>query len=83
MFYKNSVLNRKLSVTMIWVLVSIIWFSYGCGSSNDNEEKITITILQTSDIHNHAAGYGPFLDYSPDDVTDGDEVLGGRIRERA
>jgi 5'-nucleotidase / UDP-sugar diphosphatase len=38
-----------------------------------------LTILQTSDIHNHASGYGPFIDYTPDSLND-DEVLGGFAR---
>jgi len=39
-----------------------------------------ITILQTSDLHHHAVGYGPFMDYTPLDTTDKDEVLGGFAR---
>jgi 2',3'-cyclic-nucleotide 2'-phosphodiesterase (5'-nucleotidase family) len=39
-----------------------------------------LTILQTSDIHNHASGYGPFLDYTPMDTTDNDGVTGGMAR---
>jgi 2',3'-cyclic-nucleotide 2'-phosphodiesterase (5'-nucleotidase family) len=42
--------------------------------------NVTITILQTSDVHNHASGYGPSLDYTPMDTTDKDTVLGGYSR---
>jgi len=41
---------------------------------------LELTILQTSDIHNHASGYGPFLDYTPMDTTDDDGVKGGMAR---
>jgi len=34
-----------------------------------------VTILQTADLHNHASGYGPFLDY-PEEPT----VVGGYAR---
>ena len=37
------------------------------------------TILQTSDIHHHASGYGSFLDYTPN-VTGDDNVTGGFAR---
>jgi 5'-nucleotidase len=41
---------------------------------------VNLTILQTSDLHNHASGYGPFLDYTPMDTTDNDGVTGGFAR---
>lgn len=37
------------------------------------------TLLQTSDLHNHASGYGPFLDYTPSTTGD-DDVCGGFAR---
>ncbi|MCP4694320.1 MAG: bifunctional metallophosphatase/5'-nucleotidase [Desulfobacterales bacterium] len=43
-------------------------------------DLVEFTILQTSDVHNHASGYGPFLDYTPGDPTDEDGVLGGYAR---
>jgi len=43
-------------------------------------EITTLTILQTSDLHHHASGYGPFNDYTPLDTTDNDSVLGGYAR---
>ncbi len=42
--------------------------------------NVTFTILQTSDVHHHASGYGPFLDYTPLDTTDSDSVTGGYAR---
>jgi len=41
--------------------------------------NVTVTILQTSDVHHHASGYGPFTDYTPLDM-DGDTVKGGYAR---
>ena len=41
--------------------------------------NVTVTILQTSDIHHHASGYGPFNDFTPLSTND-DAVLGGYSR---
>jgi 5'-nucleotidase len=41
---------------------------------------VTVTLLQTSDLHHRATGYGPQLDYTPDDTTDNDTVKGGYAR---
>ena len=43
-------------------------------------KKKRLTLLQTSDLHHHASGYGPFMDYTPLDTTDRDGVLGGFSR---
>jgi len=62
-----------------WVLrigiFSIILMVGACNFGN-----VKLTILQTSDIHHHASGYGPFIDYTPLDTTDDDTVLGGYAR---
>jgi len=42
-------------------------------------EGVSSTILQTSDMHHHASGYGPFYDYTPDILGD-DNVTGGFAR---
>lgn len=44
-----------------------------------DEDTVITTILQTSDLHHHGYGYGPFLDYSPDTLND-DSVTGGYAR---
>lgn len=44
----------------------------------ERNEKL-ITILQTSDIHHHASGNGPFMDYTPNTTGD-DNTLGGYAR---
>ncbi|HQI82230.1 MAG TPA: bifunctional UDP-sugar hydrolase/5'-nucleotidase [Deltaproteobacteria bacterium] len=51
-----------------------------CTASSCKWTNVTITILQTSDVHHHASGYGPFLDYTPLDTTDSDSVTGGYAR---
>ncbi|HQP32189.1 MAG TPA: bifunctional UDP-sugar hydrolase/5'-nucleotidase, partial [Deltaproteobacteria bacterium] len=65
--------GRKLCIA---VLVMLLAFAAGgCRLGNVN-----LTILQTSDVHHHASGYGPFLDYTPLDTRDHDQVLGGYAR---
>jgi len=58
------------------------------GASDDFQGSDTVTvkakgekftILQTSDIHHHASGFGPFKDYTPDGLGD-DSVRGGYAR---
>ncbi len=39
-----------------------------------------LTVLHTSDMHNHASGYSRYPDYTPLDTTDGDLVTGGYSR---
>ena len=61
-----------------WIALAgmvLIVFMTGCRWAN-----ITVTILQTSDVHHHASGYGPFLDYTPLDTSDNDSVTGGYAR---
>jgi 5'-nucleotidase / UDP-sugar diphosphatase len=59
-----------------WVGISfLILLTSACILGN-----VTITILQTSDVHHHASGYGPFHDYTPLNTADNDEVLGGYSR---
>ena len=41
---------------------------------------VPLTILQTSDLHHHASGYGPFADYTPLNTADQDMVTGGYAR---
>jgi 5'-nucleotidase/UDP-sugar diphosphatase len=43
------------------------------------KNQLEFTILQTSDVHDHASGYGPFLDYTPYTLND-DGVRGGFAR---
>jgi 5'-nucleotidase len=44
------------------------------------EQNAQLTLLHTSDLHHHASGYGPFLDYTPLDTGDDDMVVGGLAR---
>ena len=61
---------------VLWIgIFSIILMLGACKFGN-----VSMTILQTSDSHHHASGYGPFNDYTPLDTTDNDSVLGGYAR---
>ncbi len=51
----------------------------GCDDDGDNNIR-SLTILETSDMHNHASGYGPYADYTPEDTSDSDSVTGGYAR---
>jgi 5'-nucleotidase len=62
-----------------WILLAGIALLL-CTASSCKWTNVTITILQTSDVHHHASGYGPFLDYTPVDTTDNDSVTGGYAR---
>lgn len=44
-----------------------------------DRDTVILTVLQTSDLHHHAVGYGPFLDYTPDTLNN-DGVTGGYAR---
>ncbi len=39
-----------------------------------------LTFLQTTDVHSHGCGFGPFRQYTPMDTTDQDVVIGGLAR---
>jgi 5'-nucleotidase / UDP-sugar diphosphatase len=51
----------------------------GSDTINAMAKGINATILQTSDVHDHASGAGPFLDYTPDGGGN-DVVRGGYAR---
>ncbi|MDA3897423.1 MAG: metallophosphoesterase [Desulfobacteraceae bacterium] len=51
----------------------------GSDTVNVKAKGITSTILQTSDIHDHASGYGPYHDYTPG-IPGDDGVTGGYAR---
>jgi len=52
----------------------------GIPDYEDSEYTKTLTILQTSDMHDHASGYGSRAEYTPLDTTDDDPVKGGYAR---
>ena len=73
----------------IFIVGLVLAFFLGCGSSDDDNGEIggngdtgvvSLVILQTSDVHHHAAGYGPYKDYTPMDTSDNDSVKGGYAR---
>jgi len=65
-----------LTLTLTLTLTSCGGSSSGGGASDNT---VSLTILQTSDVHDHAGGYGSAASYSPM-TTGNDEVLGGYAR---
>ncbi|MEN8223178.1 MAG: metallophosphoesterase [Acidobacteriota bacterium] len=65
-------------ILVVFTLLIFVGFT-GCDSLT-SDDIVTFTLLQTSDIHSHAGGYGPSLDYTPEDSHDNDQVLGGFTR---
>ncbi len=62
------------------ILIPILMMT-ACGNKNEDQDiSLTFTILQTSDLHNHANGSGPFTEYTPYNTEDSDAVLGGYSR---
>jgi 5'-nucleotidase len=51
-----------------------------CKDTGSGDGILKFTLLQTSDLHSHAGGYGASIDYTPGDNTDNDGVLGGYTR---
>jgi len=67
---------KKLRVLLAIVLMFALAI-VSCSTSGEGD--VSLTILQTSDIHDHAGGYGSAASYSP--VVKGeDTVLGGYAR---
>jgi 2',3'-cyclic-nucleotide 2'-phosphodiesterase (5'-nucleotidase family) len=69
---------KKLRV-LLAILAMLTFTLMGCGSSSSSGNAVSITILQTADVHDHAGGYGSAASYSPL-VTGNDTVLGGYAR---
>ncbi len=63
---------------LLLIAITFVFFISGC--NNNDKDIYRLTILQTSDIHNHANGYGPMADYTPADTSDADTVTGGFAR---
>ncbi|MCP5102928.1 MAG: hypothetical protein GY950_06105 [bacterium] len=60
------------------VAIAVLFFSTCKNVGTGN--TLTFTLLQTSDIHSHAGGYGASIDYTPENNRDNDGVLGGYTR---
>lgn len=69
----------KKRVILLAVLVSFILFFVTCKNVG-SDKTLSFTLLQTSDIHSHAGGFGASLDYTPDNNRDNDGVMGGYTR---
>lgn len=68
--------NKIILLTGLIIVVLFFVNCKGVGSSN----TLSFTLLQTSDLHSHACGYGASLDYTPGNTRDNDGVLGGYTR---
>jgi 5'-nucleotidase len=64
---------------ILLVLISSV-FVLSMSTCKNGAGTLTFTLLQTSDLHNHAGGYGASFDYTPEDNTDNDGVRGGFTR---
>ena len=68
----------------ILVLCLILYGGFGCSNDdnpvNPTEEYRYFTLLQTTDMHDHAQGYGPQADFNAEKTDDGSSVLGGYSR---
>lgn len=73
--------NRNITkyVVIMAVFFLSVFLFLSCSGDGDNK-VVTFTLLQTSDVHHHAAGYGPQSDYTPLDTSDNDSVKGGYAR---
>lgn len=68
-----------------WLLVrwtgffTLTLFITGC-SNGKGSPLVNVTLLQTTDVHDHASGDGSFNAYTPMNTSDNDPVLGGWAR---
>jgi 2',3'-cyclic-nucleotide 2'-phosphodiesterase (5'-nucleotidase family) len=74
---------KKLRVLLaIAAILTLTLTIAGCGGSSSggtSDNTVSLTILQTSDVHDHAGGYGSAASYSPM-ATGNDGVFGGYAR---
>jgi 2',3'-cyclic-nucleotide 2'-phosphodiesterase (5'-nucleotidase family) len=72
---------RVLLAIVAMLALTLTTTIMGCSSGGDGYDNntVSLTILQTSDIHDHAGGYGSAASYSPL-VTGNDTVRGGYAR---
>ena len=71
------------SLLIFFVAVFLIACSGGGGGGNGGQvspRTYRVTLLQTTDMHSHASGVGPFLSYTPMITGDGTVITGGFAR---
>jgi 5'-nucleotidase / UDP-sugar diphosphatase len=71
--------QQRLLPVWAFFLVLMILLT-GCSSSKNDNPRVNVTILQTTDLHNAASGVGSFNAYTPMDISDADTVKGGWAR---
>jgi 5''-nucleotidase/2'',3''-cyclic phosphodiesterase and related esterases len=76
----KSIKFMASSVLIFFVAVFLIACSGGGGGGGQVSSSYPVTLLQTTDMHSHASGVGPFLAYTPMNTADNDTVLGGFAR---
>ena len=65
---------------IILVLGLILYGGFGCSHDDEPADYSYFTLLQTTDMHDHAQGYGPQADFNAEKTNDGSSVLGGYSR---
>lgn len=68
----------RKKIILFTILATFILLCSSC-NNNDPQHTFTFTLLQTSDLHSHAFGYGPSLDYVSENDDDS-RILGGYSR---
>jgi 5'-nucleotidase len=76
-------MKRLRVLFAILAMLTLSLMMTGCGSSGggsgSTDNTVSLTILETSDVHDHAGGFGSAASYTPM-VTGNDTVLGGYAR---
>lgn len=73
----NCKITKYVVIMTVFLLTGVLFSS--CSGDGDSK-MVSFTLLQTSDVHHHASGYGPESDYTPLDTSDNDSVMGGYAR---
>ena len=77
---KTSKIKGLIPAIMAGALLLGTFTMGGCSSKKAADVLLKLTILQTTDLHHHASGYGSFREYTPLDTGDNDKVKGGYAR---
>ena len=76
-------MKRLRVLFAVLAILTLALMIAGCGGSSggsgSTDNTVSLTILETSDVHDHAGGYGSAASYSPM-ITGNDAVLGGYAR---
>src|SRR3990172_4755023 len=71
---------KKRILLLLWISI-LAFAASGCFDGIHGDSRTaSFTLLQTSDVHHHAGGFGPAKDYTPLKTSDKDSVMGGYAR---